>query len=135
MKKSALSVALVVFGTACSSNVMAGGSEGKLIKGGKADDVLIAYAISGEPAIAQDYEAADTGAKGPNGETLRADDPDDPVQEATRTYFPGQSYDDHLKTMIGGKGRIGLWCRRLFPASRRLSSGMSMLGEQSTGAV
>lgn len=104
MKKSAWSVALVVFGTACSSNVMAGGSEGKLIKGGKADDVLIAYAISGEPAIAQDYEAADTGARGPNGETLRADDPDDPVQEATRTYFPGQSYDDHLKTMIGGKG-------------------------------
>jgi hypothetical protein len=76
----------------------------KLLKGGRGDDVLIANAISGEPAIAQDYEAAGTGATGPNGETLRGDDPDDPVLGATRTYFAGQSYDDHLVTMIGGKG-------------------------------
>lgn len=47
---------------------------------------------------------ADTGATGPNGETLRADDPGDPIQAATRTYFAGQTYDDHLKTMIGGQG-------------------------------
>ncbi len=105
MKKFVLhTVIVVVGGVACSLNAAAGGPDGKLIKGGKGDDELIAYAISGEPAIAQDYESAGTGASGPNGETLRADDPGDPVQAATRTYFPGQSYDDHLKTMIGGKG-------------------------------
>lgn len=77
---------------------------GKLIRGTRGADTLYAHAISGEPAIAQDYEAAGTGATGPNGETLRADDPNDPVQAATRTYFAGQTYDDHLKTMIGGQG-------------------------------
>jgi hypothetical protein len=60
---------------------------GKLIRGTRGADTLYAHAISGEPAIAQDYEAAGTGATGPNGETLRADDPNDPVQAATRTYF------------------------------------------------
>ncbi len=77
---------------------------GKLIRGTRGADTLYAHAISGEPQIAQNYEAAGTGATGPNGETLRADNPDDPVQAATRTYFAGQTYDDHLKTMIGGQG-------------------------------
>ncbi|MFM8724381.1 MAG: hypothetical protein ACKON9_04565, partial [Planctomycetaceae bacterium] len=77
---------------------------GKLIRGTRGADTLYAHAISGEPQIAQDYAAAGTGATGPNGETLRADDPGDPIQTATRTYFAGQTYDDHLKTMIGGQG-------------------------------
>lgn len=77
---------------------------GKLVRGTRGADTLYAHAISGEPAIAQDYENAGTGATGPNGETLRADDPNDPVLAATRTYFAGQTYDDHLKTMIGGQG-------------------------------
>lgn len=77
---------------------------GKLVRGTRGADTLYAHAISGEPAIAQDYENAGTGATGPNGETLRADDPNDPVLAATRAYFAGQTYDDHLKTMIGGQG-------------------------------
>jgi hypothetical protein len=77
---------------------------GKLVRGTRGADTLYAHAISGEPAIAQDYEKAGTGVTGPNGETLRADDQNDPVLAATRTYFAGQTYDDHLKTMIGGQG-------------------------------
>jgi len=60
---------------------------GKLIRGTRGADTLYAHAISGEPQIAQNYEAAGTGATGPNGETLRADDPADPIQAATRTYY------------------------------------------------
>ncbi|MEY3458142.1 MAG: hypothetical protein RL215_1299 [Planctomycetota bacterium] len=97
-----------VFGLATlaiAGNVHAwqGAPVGKLIRGTKGADTLYAHAISGEPAIVQDYENFQT-ATGPNGETLRGDDPGDPVQGATRTYFRGQSYDDHLKTMIGGQG-------------------------------
>lgn len=72
-------------------------------KGTDGNDDLVVHAISGEPEIAQNYEAAGTGATGPNGETLRADDADDPLDPLTRTYFPGHPYDD-AKTVMVGKG-------------------------------
>jgi len=74
------------------------------IKGTDGDDNLVTHAISGEPPIAQDYEAAGTGATGPNGETLRADDPNDPVISVTRTYFPGHPYIDPEVKMKGRDG-------------------------------
>jgi hypothetical protein len=104
MKLQGLAAGLVVLAIAGNTQAFQGVPQGKLVRGTKGADTLYAHAISGEPAISQDYEAAGTGATGPNGETLRADDPADPVHAATRTYYRGQTYDDHLKTMIGGQG-------------------------------
>ncbi len=73
-------------------------------KGTDGDDSLVVEAISGEPQIEQDYRAAGTGATGPNGETLRADDPDDPLDPVTDTYFPAQPYDDMKSIMLGKAG-------------------------------
>ena len=104
MKLFGLAMSAAALAIAGNAQAFQGPPTGKLIRGTKGADTLYAHGISGEPAIAQNYQAAGTGATGPNGETLRADDPGDPVQAATRTYYRGQSYDDHLKTMIGGQG-------------------------------
>ena len=75
------------------------------IKGTKGDDNLVAHAVLGEAKIAQDYESAGTGATGPNGEELRADDENDPLQ-GEDTYFAGQpfnTYGDYI-SMRGKRG-------------------------------
>ena len=78
--------------------------QAQTIKGTKGDDVLVVHAVSGEPEIAQAYELAGTGATGPNGEELRADDANDPILAITRTYFPAQPYDDQTVKMVGKGG-------------------------------
>ena len=78
-------------------------SQDATIRGGRGDDIVETHAVAGEPPIAQDYRAAGTGATGPNGETLRADDPDDPISANGRTYFLGQPFQDNV-TLRGLSG-------------------------------
>ena len=73
------------------------------IKGSKNDDVLVKEALSGEALIAQRYDLAGTGATGPNGETLRADDPNDPINAFWHAYWVGPFRDRPTK-MIGRGG-------------------------------
>ncbi len=74
------------------------------VKGTSGNDGLVVHAVSGEPTISQDYRAAGTGATGPNGETLRADDANDPVDPVTDTYFTAHPYDDAKSIMLGKAG-------------------------------
>lgn len=74
------------------------------VNGTGGDDNLVVHAVLGEPTIYQDYEAAGTGATGENGETLRADDENDPVNPGTRTYFPKLPEFDVLHHMKGKGG-------------------------------
>ncbi len=75
----------------------------RLIEGTPGDDNLVKHAISGEATISQRYDLAGTGATGPNGETLRGDDPDDPIYDFWRAYWTGP-FRDGTTTMVGGAG-------------------------------
>ena len=72
------------------------------IKGSRKDDVLVKEALSGEALIAQRYDLAGTGATGPNGETLRADDPADPIKPFWHAYWVGPFRD--RPTQMWGRG-------------------------------
>lgn len=73
------------------------------IRGTRGDDVLVKKAKSGEAMIAQRYDLAGTGATGPNGETLRADDPSDPINDFWTAYWVGP-FRDKPTQMIGRGG-------------------------------
>ena len=73
------------------------------IRGDEGDNNLVKHAEAGEARIAQEYKLAGTGATGPNGETLRGDDPDDPVYDFWTGYWPGP-YQQGPSHMTGGGG-------------------------------
>lgn len=98
-----LSFVLVVL--CCAAAEARNNQTTQIVTGGRNDDTVTTHAILGEAKIAQDFEAAGTGATGPNGETLRADDPDDPVDAESRTYFPRQPLEQQTKvTLVGLQG-------------------------------
>ena len=81
----------------------AGAQSQYVIMGTKSADVLIKNALAGEAVIAQRYDLAGTGVTGPNGETLRADDPADPIDPVFQSYWAEALRDTPVR-MHGRKG-------------------------------
>ena len=91
-----------VIGTSGNDRLDGGHGEDRL-EGGDGDDLLVSYSDGREPVIAQNYN--------------RGDDPDNEINNETRTYYPEQPIESD-DVMIGGAGADTFYFRTLINAKR-----------------
>ena len=94
----------VIIGTD-GNDMLAGGHGEDRIEGGAGNDVLMSYADGREPVIAQNYN--------------QGDDPNNEINDQTRTLYPDQPIEAD-DVLIGGDGADTFYFRTLINAKREI---------------